>query len=329
MREPPPSAMLPKSAVYTPFASGVYTVRAGLRGMDMAFGNGEVDGQIFQFDEEFKRYRDNLEEARADRWSKYYGVLDEGEAAVSEAVGAVVHLLAAEHGDYFRLEESAEGGSVLRCALTGEALAFDSQFRLRDGGALPYESSFDAVASQAQEDLAVIRLSEEGDRLVAVHVAAPAYWDPSAKLGKDFEEVHAPVPGMDSVNLNSEKLLRTAIANGPCQRFNWSITTDRRLNHHPMPPEAHSGDPARWHGRSFDPSRPELYVRVERQTLVGLPKTSSILFGIRTYFTDCAELAPEHRAALRSGIISMSEATRKYKGLEERHDAIVDWLAID
>jgi hypothetical protein len=328
MQEDAPTVPLPRPAVYTPFARGVYTVRAGLHGLDKPFGNQDIDGQVFQLDDEFERYRENLEEARADRWSKYYGVLGEGEAAVSEAVSVVLERLATEHADYFRLEKAVGGGQILRCVLTGDTLTFDSQFRLSDGDSLPYESAFDSVASQIQEDLAVVQFSEDDDRLVAAHVAAPSYWDPSEKIGKDFEGIHGPVPEMNSANRNAVTVMRTVINGPPYQRFNWSITTDRRLNHHPEAPEAYANDSTSWYGRSFDPTHPELYVRVERQTLVGLPRTSSILFGIRTYFTDCASLAPDHREALRAGLLSMSEATRVYKGLAERFDAIMDWLAV-
>ena len=45
-------------------------------------------------------------------------------------------------------------------------------------------------------------------------------------------------------------------------------------------------------GRSlvFDRTKPELYMRIERQLLIGFSECNAALFTIRTYFRDVAEL---------------------------------------
>ena len=50
---------LPQPASYFSTGKGVYEVAPGLRPFGTSFGNGELDQKVFQFDQEFSRYREN------------------------------------------------------------------------------------------------------------------------------------------------------------------------------------------------------------------------------------------------------------------------------
>jgi hypothetical protein len=119
-------------------------------------------------------------------------------------------------------------------------------------------------------------------------------------------------------------MLEAIVKKGSFQRFAWGVATDTQLNHHPTPPPNVSLDT--WHGRSFDEQNPELYVRVERQTLTGFQEENAILFTIRTYFLDVKKLEKTHILALYQAIKGMSEQSQIYKGVKEKKEKILNWL---
>lgn len=162
------------------------------------------------------------------------------------------------------------------------------------------------------------------DRLVALHVTAPSYWDPSEKLGHDFPTVHAPVPHVERVNQASRKQFATFQKGGKYTRFAWGANAPNRLNRHPTKPRWFEGAQYDWGPPQFDPNHPELYVSIERQTLVGLENCT--LFTIHPYFIEAGSLPSDERNRLADAIESMSPESREYKSLAKDCDAIVHWL---
>lgn len=316
---------LPAPAVYIPFDSGAYKVAPSLIPLEKPLGNGPADKRVFQLDREFEANLKNTHEARADDLAKYYGVAELSPSVQAAVFSYMIRQLHTEHPRLFTVED-VTGGLRMRCALTGESLLFDPSFNLLPESDGDYTSSLDALASQVQEDLAIVRVENGRDWLAALHVTAPNYWDPSEKLGKSFVDIHAPVAGIESLNRSAPTLIAAMIKNARYQRFAWGLTTDRRLNHHPNPPAAFDGTPSEWHGRTFNPKDPELYVRIERQVIIGFEDVSAFLFSIRPYFLDCATMHPKHRSALHSALNSMTSVSRIYKGLERSVNQIMQWL---
>ncbi len=103
-----------------------------------------------------------------------------------------------------------------------------------------------------------------------------------------------------------------------------SIATDTRLNHHPAPPTVQNV--SGWKGRCFKIDNPELFLRVERQTINRLPDVDAALFTIRTYFMDIRELQPGQLDRLRLALASMSAKTLRYKGLAMDRNEILNWI---
>ncbi|MES2964081.1 MAG: heme-dependent oxidative N-demethylase subunit alpha family protein [Bdellovibrionota bacterium] len=319
-------------AVYVPLDRPVYEVAPGLKPLGFNFGNGEADARVLQIDQDFLRYRDEKERARADALTKYVGFDRLEPEVLRGAVDKILELMSTNHPEVFSLETS---GSVrrLHCRLTGETLEIDPAGQLVGHSGVapvpPYLNAYDALMHQLQEDGAIVSVREGHDRLSGLHVCLPSHWDPRSKLGRDFTAVHLPVPGADRMSRAHKGIVEAMVYKGPFVRFVWSFVTDKRLNHHPEPPRGE--DVATWKGRSFDdsdPTRSPFHLRVERQTIVGLPGPAASLFFIRISFVDGKTIRenPVWRANLVGALKSMSPESRVYKGVEPCFDRLIGWL---
>ncbi|MFA6111732.1 MAG: heme-dependent oxidative N-demethylase subunit alpha family protein, partial [Candidatus Latescibacterota bacterium] len=186
-------------ARYFPPASGIYDVKPGLSPLGTDFGNGPVDGQVFQFDGAFAPYRVVKEQARAERLGKYYQTREFGPEVSDPVCRFLVERLVAEHPGRFDLTTDGDG-LILHCASSGETLRFDpTMTRVSGGRGEPaYLDPFDALAAQVQEDLAVIRRVEGRDWTTAIHLCFPYRWTAEEKIGLDFVTMHLPVPGIEN-----------------------------------------------------------------------------------------------------------------------------------
>jgi hypothetical protein len=321
------AAGLPTPCRYFPIGQGRYEVKPGLFAFGTDFGNGSADGKLIQIDDQYAAYRREKLAARAESLTKYYQGGRMNPVLIHRIAEFLTRRAATEHPEHFRLKEDT--GAMLECRLSGEILLFEPDWTLRavQGGEPtvqpPYVDAFDALACQLQDDIAVVDFDPKGvDRLLALHLCLPNYWAAEDKIGRDFGEIHAPVPGMTETYRRPERVIRAMSDKGPCVRFAWGLTTDRRLNHHPRP--APGVDPKHWQGRCFDPRHPRLYLRVERQVLWGLGDAA--LFFIRTYITDCNTLKPDERHRLHAAVAGMTEKELRYKGLAGSRDAVLRWL---
>lgn len=313
--------MLPPPARYTPFDTGTYDVRPGLRPLGFDFGNGPADAHLFQIDSEFPAYRQAKLEAR--RESHHRHVLEDLRyASVAATVTRfLAERLVAEHPQHFTLQDLA-GERQLDCRLTGEVLKFDSNWNLDPDSAAAYRyvSPLDALACQVQEDFAITCVGGGTNRVAALHVCLPSHWRPEEKLGQNFAEVHAPVPGMEPFIQNQDKLVKMMlIAENGLVRFVWGLQWNANLNRHPDRCDA---------AERFTPESPNAFVRVERQTLWGLPGGQASLFTIRPYLIDARSIHNERQlaATLAAAIRRMSDESLRYKGLSRDRDRFLDWL---
>ncbi|MBY0469919.1 DUF3445 domain-containing protein [bacterium] len=306
---------LPQPTRYFPIERGVYEVAAGLKPLGQE--------HVFQIDNQFEKYRTNKEACRAENLKKYFLTQDYSPTVSREVNRFLVHQFVKEHPTHFSWD-----GSTLQCALTGDELKLDSNYELVSHD--KYVSAFDALCSQVQEDIAVMRrdTSIPKNWLAALHLCSPSHWAASQKIGKNFFDIHSPVAGIEKLNKFADNLVDTMIRKGPFSRFVWSFGTDDRLNHHPDAPPG--WDPAEWKGRTFrrTGNGSPFMLRVERQVLWGLPEVDASVFMIRTSFVDGNEIrrSQRERSLLRAGLLSMTPESRIYKGLDSCFDEIISWL---
>lgn len=319
------------AACYFPLMSGRYEVKPGMMPFGCCLGNTQVDGQVFQIDDNFTEYRQAKLLAREERLSKYYQTCNYSKTVASAIARLIIHRLIQEHPQHFDCQKSIDNSLKFHSQLTKETLCLDAQLKLQqvEGSRVvpAYASTLDALAAQVQEDLAIICRSTDGSNfLSAVHLCYPNHWSAEEKIGGDFAKIHAPVAGMEKINRRGKAIANTMITQKPMVRFAWGLSTDTRLNHHPEPPSGVSV--SQWQGRNFDLQDPRLYLRIERQVIWGIPECEAALFTIRTYFRDCAVVKKDSilNSKLYAAIESMTPEALAYKGLVESKVSILQWL---
>lgn len=292
---------------YLPFLKGIYSIAPGLSALGKA--EQEQDRLVFQIDDQYAAYLENKCDARNENIYKYYCEERLYERTIISVNKYLVTELLKEHPDQFVLQ-AGNGNYTLNNRLKEESVLWEEGWILTS--TKPYLSLFDALCSQVQEDLAICQLEGNKDWISALHLCAPNHWAASDKIGHTFRAIHETVPGMEQVMPRYFNMLQSIVQKGPFTRFAWGISSDTRLNHHPEAPKSNSHD--EWEGRAFENSA-NLYVRVERQNLIGFPEVNAFLFTIRTFFYPLASLSREESSALLSALESMSPESAAYKGL--------------
>lgn len=310
-------------ARYFPIARGVYEVAPGLKLLGADLGNGAMDQRIFQIDANFPRYRQNKLDCRKDRLEKYVQQSDFAPKAERVLVEWMIERLTTEYPDIF----STDGNRIV-CRHTDEIITLSEDKKLLhcSNANIAYRSAFDALANQVPEDICLTQREGSRDWLAAAHVCSPGHWSAEEKIGKPFTAIHEPVAGIAAINQNAGHFVEMMINRGPFVRFAWGFGTDDRLNHHPQPPAGH--DPDNWRGRAFDPHNPVFFLRVERQTIWGLPSINAAAFIIRVSHLTAEQIRsnPLERDQLISALKSMTPESRRYKGIDRSLDAILNWL---
>ena len=155
-----------------------------------------------------------------------------------------------------------------------------------------------------QEDICILEPVDGQYRLTAASVCSPSNWDMEAKIGHTVDVIHDPVPGyQDEMAAKVNRLLRGIKVNKPIQRLNWSVQP---------------GGDLFWRADLKDYSDDdERYWRVERQTLVRLPQTGAIVFGIRVFMHSFAVMTayPDFRQNIDKLLARLPAEQRRYKNL--------------
>ncbi|MDO6430846.1 DUF3445 domain-containing protein [Flavitalea sp. BT771] len=280
---------------YLPFLDGQYSTAPGFVSMSNA---NPADQAVFQLDYQYHTYLNNKFECRKESIGKYYLEKDLYPGTLTAVNKLLAGQLVKEYSADFVLTEQ-KGHFIFHNKITGGTLEWKNDWMAIEHRS--YISLFDALASQVQEDIAICQVENERDWLAAIHLSAPNHWSAAEKIGKPFAALHLVLPAMEK---------------GPFIRFAWDISTDERLNHHPMPPPgALLTD---WQSRSVEDNNSKIYLRVERQVIVGILSCNAFMYTIRTYFYDIDELQADDKMALLKAVESMAPPFSGYKGQDNK-----------
>jgi len=170
-----------------------------------------------------------------------------------------------------------------------------------------------------EPDFLLLKRGLQEARLVGGCVCFPSSWALEEKVGRGIEAIHGIVPGLNpaigkQVNTFLERL-RPGIS---WMRSNWGLSRSADRNQHPSRniPRLDEHVTLR-----------EVFFRVEEQSLVALPATNGILFGMRLkIFPLCDYAGSEEGLRLAKALETMPEAMAHYKGLSAARNRIIGLL---
>lgn len=193
----------------------------------------------------------------------------------------------------------AQDGRKLLNRLTGETLDIS--------GAPPLETACLLVP----EDFCLLRQEAGTWRLAAGIVCFPNRWRLAEKAGRGLPGIHQPVPGYpERLAAPVDRFFDTLRPGRGVWRTNWSLNDDPALF---QPGEtAHLPADA---GITAETAGDRLLLRVERQTLLALPDSGAVVFGIRTYQRPLSRLTPAQARQMAAVLRSVPEDSARYKGL--------------
>ncbi len=157
---------------------------------------------------------------------------------------------------------------------------------------------------------------EAAFRLQGGALCFPTGWSLEENLGATLDEIHAIVPGLNATLGPAIARflagLRPGVAYG---RENWGIAATRELNLHPI--------------RRIPPPQPpvdlaNLWLRVEHQTLLALPRSGAVAFGIRLSLHPLDKVAGTPTGVgLRRALQALPEDLAAYKRLDGIRERLI------
>jgi dimethylamine monooxygenase subunit A len=177
-----------------------------------------------------------------------------------------------------------------------------------------------------QEDLCIMQSPAPGEPyvLTAASLCFPTRWRLADKIGKPMAAIHAPVPlYADKMARQVDRFFQHLKVEKPVWRINWSLLDDPAL----FQPTGHGRTAA---DLRFTPETmgENIWFRSERQTLVRLPESGAIIFGIRIYQTTLAEVAsdPIRAHRLLNAIETMAPEMDTYKSFAVFREPLLKFL---
>ena len=277
--------------------------------------------KIFQFGDSFKALRKNKLEERKQDVEKYYQRLGEPTVGILKFI---INKLVTEYPEIFQLEKLNNGQQKLNCLKTRESLVFNSDYSLSSDSENPLHNVdlLDALGMQVSEDLVIHKVLDQKDFASHVHLFHPNGWSAEGAIGKSFDLIHQGVEGIKSIVPNTKNMMdRILVEDFSFERIAAiNFKTNKIFNRHP--------DFSEFYDKPFDLRNPQLYIRVERQTVTGFPKEKSFLFTIRTYFYN---LNPEVIGKDRTKVLyeifkKPKQKVYSYKFINDNREKILKWL---
>lgn len=190
-----------------------------------------------------------------------------------------------------------------------------------DAAASPWEQLL-ALGRAWEHDFLLLRPDAAGQpRLVGGVVCFPSSWAIEEKVGHDVAWIHEAVPGLnDALRPQIDSFLKKLRPGVAFRRHNWGLSRWPQLDQHPSLNLAKLAPPLRVE---------DVWLRLEHQALVALPRAGGVLFGINVRVHPLADIVAEPEAArrLRRALETMPEAMAAYKNLQAARGELLRLLA--
>lgn len=203
-------------------------------------------------------------------------------------------------------------------------------------GTLPDEMDFDSfdklepiercrhLGQLWEADFLLMKPDAEGVfRLYGGCLCFPSHWDLNNKLGKPMAAIHAPVPGLnETLGRQIDGFLQRIKPGTSWERANWGLSRSPELNLHPS---------RKLPRLDATIALDEVWFRLEQQSLVSLPESGGILFGIKLVIISMSEIKAD--AAARQGMIralqTVPEEMAQYKGIATARERLIEMMTRD
>ncbi len=217
--------------------------------------------------------------------------------------------LVSERGRYAAAQRGAEAvvAEFLATSATWSPAAAPAAL-LAESAVDAGEARMAAIGRAFEPDILLLQRGADGEfRLVAGALCFPTGWALGEKLGQPLEAIHGAVPGLNPALAGSIRQFLERLRPGAAYlRDNWGISAHAELNQHPGRALSAPQAPAALEG---------LWLRVEHQALVALPRSAGILFGIRIANHRLDRLPPPVAAKLGEALRTMPDELAAYKRL--------------
>jgi hypothetical protein len=179
-----------------------------------------------------------------------------------------------------------------------------------------------ALGREWEADFLLLKPGDDGE--MVLHggcVCFPSSWAFEEKLGRPLAWIHQVVPGLNAALRQPIggflRKLRPGVA---WTRWNWGLSRWLQLNQHPSLGLAKLAPPL---------TEDDVWLRIEDQSLLALPESGGVLFGIRIRVVSLREVKADPVAAqrLHRAIATMPEAMLRYKNLWEAKSELLRLLA--
>jgi hypothetical protein len=188
------------------------------------------------------------------------------------------------------------------------------------GRSTPIETCV-ALGRKWEPDLLFLRTVEDSQpELVGGCVCFPSSWSFEEKVGRPLDAIHTPVPTFNAQFASPVKQFLARMKPGiSWERINWGLSRTPELNQHPN---------RRLPRLDASVDLNDVWFRIEYQSLVALPRTSGILFGIRLVIEPLGRLTqdPAFATGFARALSTMPDSVTTYKGLQNTRQRLIDLL---
>jgi dimethylamine monooxygenase subunit A len=181
-------------------------------------------------------------------------------------------------------------------------------------------SGIHELGARFEPDLLFLSADEKGEfRLRGGALCFPTGWALEEKLGHPMEFIHAVVPGLNSTLGNPIQQFLSRLKPGQAYlRDNWGLAASDELNLHPARQLPAPSPPV---------DLQQLWLRVEHQALLALPRTGGVVFGIRISLHRLDRVAQDPAAdRLRKALVTMPREIAAYKRLDTIREDVIRLL---